>query len=335
MDIINNTKFTYTDLISDIKLLIKSSKIESEFKEDNLLPVFDKILIAQRKSKLNLVVKTDPIDEIHKESILKSKQAFADVRNGKNLDVLAIQNLVDESLPDLTGNNNVLSRIRQLKEDDDYTYRHSFNVSLLAVAIGKWLGYSDSELKDLSLAGLLFDVGKLKIPPYILQRPNQVTAKEKKIIQQHTVLGYNMLKELKLPESVILSSLQHHEKVNGEGYPLKIKENQIHEFAQIIHICDAYDAMTTNKVYSEKKSPFEAADIIRKESGISFSSSISFIFLMNLVEFYSGCDVSLNNGQIGKIIHISPMSPTKPTILVDNKFIDLSKESNLKIVDIV
>lgn len=330
-----NMNVAYENLISDIKILVKSAK--NEFVEKDLFqpPPLDMLLKAHRKNKANIIVKTVPIDQLHEERIERSKRAFADVQIGKALDISAIQELVDEAFPDLMGNNNVLSRIRQLKDDDDYTYRHSFNVSLLAVAIGKWLGYSDDDLKELSLAGLLFDIGKLKIPPYILQRPGTVTAKEAAIIQQHTVLGYNMLKELDLPDSILYATLQHHENIAGGGYPLNLTEKQIHEFAQIIHICDAYDAMTTQKIYGQKKSPFEAADIIRLESGTTFSPRIAFIFLSNLVEFYMGCNVRLSDGQIGTIVHINPHKPTKPTVMVNNKFIDLSVDTSISIIDIV
>lgn len=333
MSLDNKIQELYSLIIEEIKNFIIDDK-PSEAIDDNTLSVNDYIIMDKRINR-NAIIKTKPIDQIYKTEMLETKKTFEDIKKGKNLNISSIENFVNNALQDMTGNNNIISRIKQLKEDDDYTYRHSFNVSLLATNIGKWLGYSNSDLKDLGTAGLLFDIGKLKIPDHILNRPHQVTAKEIKIIQQHTVTGYNMLKSLNLSNNILMATLQHHENIDGSGYPLGLMSNKIHEFAKIIHICDMYDAMTTNKVYADKKSPFEAADIIRTLSGVTLDPTITFIFLSNISEFYSGSDVLLSDNSVGTIIHINPTNPTKPTIKVNNKFIDMTKNSNLKIVDII
>ncbi|MCT4663243.1 MAG: HD-GYP domain-containing protein [Tissierellales bacterium] len=323
----------YNNLIDEISIFVKSDQNLS-FDLNSKLTVNDYITIDKRINR-NAVIKTDPIDLLYKNEIKETKKTFENVKNGQSLDISSIESFIDTALPDITGNNNILSRIRQLKEDDDYTYRHSLNVSILATNIGKWLGYSAKQLKELGTAALLFDIGKLTIPSEILNRPHKVTSKESKIIQQHTVTGYNMLKLLNLPDSILLAVLQHHENMDGSGYPLGVSGDKIHEFAKIIHICDMYDAMTTDRIYAPKKSPFEVADLIRIESGSKLDPGIAYIFLNNIAEFYSGSKVILNNGQTGTIRHINPLNPTSITLQIGEKFLDLSKSPQLKIVDFI
>lgn len=323
----------YSLIINEIKDLVISDKSFEHIIDDKPIP--DEYIIIDKRIDRNAIIRTKPLDQLYSTEISKTKKIFDDIKNGKNLDISSMEQFINTALNDMTINNNVLSSINQLKIDDNYTYNHSFNVSLLSTIIGKWLGYSVSNLKELGLAGLLFDIGKLKIPDYILNRPHHVTSKESKIIQQHTVTGYQMLKSLNLPDNILMATLQHHENIDGSGYPLKIKANRIHEFAKIIHICDMYDAMTTTRIYADKKSPFEAADIIRIESGLTLDPSIAFVFLSNIAEFYSGRDVKLNDNSIGTIIHINPNNPTKPTIKIGNAFVDMTKHSTLKIIDLI
>lgn len=323
----------YDDLIREISLFVKSDQNLS-FNLDTKLTVNDYITIDKRINR-NAIIKTEPIDQLYKNEIQETKKTFENVKNGQSLNISSIEAFIDIALPDITGNNNILSRIRQLKEDDDYTYRHSLNVAILATNIGKWLGYSPEQLKELGTAALLFDIGKLTIPSEILNRPHKVTSKESKIIQQHTVTGYNMLKLLNLSDSILLAVLQHHENMDGSGYPLGVSGDKIHEFARIIHICDMYDAMTTDRIYAKKKSPFEVADLIRIESGTKLDPGIAYIFLNNIAEFYLGTKVILSNGQIGTIRHVNPLDPTSITIQVDQTFFDLNKSPHLKILDFI
>lgn len=143
------------------------------------------------------------------------------------------------------------------KSVDEYLYNHSINVSILSSMIGKWMGIEGRELLLLTYSALLHDVGKTVIDPQILNKPSALTKKEFDEIKKHSEFGYKIVKKAQfLDPSVGMGVLMHHERIDGSGYPLGLKGEKIHKFAKIIAVADEFDAMTSNKVYSNKKSPF-------------------------------------------------------------------------------
>ncbi|SHE51666.1 HDIG domain-containing protein [Marinitoga hydrogenitolerans DSM 16785] len=135
---------------------------------------------------------------------------------------------------------------------DNYTHTHSKNVSNLAIKIGKILKFNDSFLEELEIAALLHDIGKIGIPDNILNKPSKLTEKEYKIIQSHTIIGAKLLSEIDfLSKNISLGALEHHEKLDGSGYPYNKKNNDISLFGKILAVADIYDALTAKRVYKE------------------------------------------------------------------------------------
>ncbi|KLO25042.1 HD-GYP domain-containing protein [Marinitoga sp. 1155] len=135
---------------------------------------------------------------------------------------------------------------------DNYTHTHSKNVSDLAIKIGKKLGFNDSLLEELEIAALLHDVGKIGIPDEILNKPSKLTEEEFKIIQSHTIIGAKLLSEIDfISKNIPLGALEHHEKLDGSGYPYNKTEDKISLFGKILAVADIYDALTAKRVYKE------------------------------------------------------------------------------------
>lgn len=276
-----------------------------------------------------------PIDEKHKEVLEGTKKVFEQIRSGDVLDRESLEAQVEALLPDMLRNNDILMRLNQMKETDDYSFNHALRVSMLSSMIGKWLGYSDERLKELALTGLLFDIGKLKIPEEILLKKGPLTPSEMEIAQKHSQLGYLLL--LKTPgitQDVKFAALQHHERLDGTGYPLKVKEGQIHEYSKIIMVADTFDAMIQNRVYKEKVSPFQAAEYIYWHSGSIFDAKICHVLLSNLSEFYLGKACVLSNGNKGRIVYIDINEPIRPIVQIDSQFIVLTKRRDLYISEL-
>ncbi len=277
-----------------------------------------------------------PFDKKHAGMITKMKDTFESLKEANEIDLDLIKTEVVNALPDMIRNNDVLMRLRQLEESDDYTFEHSIRVSMLSTMIGKWLGYNEEQLIELAEASLLFDIGKMKIPAFILNKPGKVTEEEFEILKRHAQFGYRILMMTSgVTSNIKYSALQHHERMDGSGYPLKIKSNQIHEFAKIIMICDIFDAMTHDRPYAKKISPFKAAEYIAWQSGTTLDYRIAYVFLSNISEYFVGKEVILSDGRIGKIVYVDVNYPTKPLISVDDGFIDLIKESEITIEDFV
>lgn len=124
------------------------------------------------------------------------------------------------------------------------------------MVLGKWMGYAGQNLKELILAELVHDIGKTLVLLEILNNPGRLTDIEMEVMKTHTTLGYQMICNLNIPQSVMLGTLQHHERSDGSGYPLRVGSSKIHEFAKIIAAADIFDAMTSDRVYRAKISPF-------------------------------------------------------------------------------
>jgi len=272
----------------------------------------------------------------HDVLINKTKDMLNGVKYGKKLIVNEVSDILDDMIDEVVRINNILARIRQIKDDNDYNFRHSVNVCMLATMLGKWLGYSGSELKQLSLAGLFHDIGKTKISDDIINKPDKLTEKEYEIVKKHSIHGYNILKEtVGISKNIALGALQHHEREDGSGYPLGFKSDKIHEFAKIIAVCDIFDAMTSNRVYKVKESPFSVAELIAKDSFGKLDPKVSTVFLNNISKFYIGNIVKLSTGEIGEIVYVHNQMPTRPLVKVEDKYIDLLTNYEIHIIDII
>ncbi len=306
-----------------------------ELKEDDIEPVLTNVANANMVIHVLTGEGNIPIDEKHKDLVEHTEKAFNQLKTGSELDLKSIKKDIDKALPDMIRNDDVLMRLSQLKKGDNYTFDHSLRVSILATMIGKWLGYNEEQLSDLAQASLLFDIGKLKIPEFILNKPNKTREEEFDIVKKHAQFGYSiLLKTEGVTNNIKYSALQHHERLDGSGYPLRLKSGQIHEFAKIIMVCDIFDAMTNTRPYKERTSPFEAAEYIHWNAGKTLDSKIVYIFLKNLSVFYTGKEVKLSTGEIGRIIYVDVNFPTRPVIQVNDKFIDLVKEKEIQIIEL-
>mgnify|MGYP006278827645 CR=1 FL=1 len=255
---------------------------------------------------------------------------------GKKIIIKDVSNIMDDVIKDVIKNNNILGKLRQIEGDNDYTLSHSIEVSLLATMIGKWMNYSKKELKQLALAGLFHDIGKFKIPSHILNKPGKLTKAEFDIMKKHTIFGYNILDQtLGLSKNIAYAALQHHERVNGSGYPLGLKSKNIHEFSKIIAVCDVFNAMTNDRVYKSKDSPFRVAEKILTDSFDTLDPKICTVFLNNISKFYTGNIVRLNTGDIAEIVYVHKEISTRPIVKLEDEFIDLLNNKEYEILEII
>ncbi|MCO5141536.1 MAG: HD domain-containing protein [Oligoflexia bacterium] len=153
----------------------------------------------------------------------------------------------------------------RLSSHDHYTYQHSVGVGLNAIALGKKLRITtEEELADLGIAGLLHDIGKTKVKPEIINKPGPLDPEEWGEMKQHSLWGYELLKDNRdLTQRAKLGVLHHHEEGGGGGYPHGLIDNQISVFAKIITIADIFNALTTDRTYSKAKTPFEAFKLMQ------------------------------------------------------------------------
>ena len=261
---------------------------------------------------------------------------IADIKRDKEINLEAVQETVNSFSDNIVTDMDVLAQMRRLKDKDDYLLTHSVNVSLMAIMIGKWLEYDKETINNLGIAGILHDLGKVHIPEEILNKPSRLTDSEKEIMNNHPVIGFRLCQECaNLDLFVKHAVLMHHERMDGTGYPAGIGYGRITQAAAVLAIADTYDAVTTTRVYSPKRTPYMAAEIILQESlSGRVDSRIAKIFYDKLISLSIGNEVLLSNQKKGTVVFMNPLKPNCPTVKVDNKLYNLEKEKGLSIITV-
>ncbi len=204
---------------------------------------------------------------------------------------------------ELLSSSSLMVNLVELRSQDDYTFAHSVNVCVLALMTGITLELDKKELGVLGVGALLHDLGKVKIPDKILNKPDTLTKEEFKIMKKHTVYGYDLIRAAKGLEDVHARiAYQHHECYNGSGYPLGIKEKEFDEYAQIVAISDKFDALTANRVYRNAFPPHEAYEMCAASGNFWFKDHIVEAFLHNIAAYPSGVFIELNDCRIAAVI---------------------------------
>ncbi|MBX6394193.1 MAG: HD-GYP domain-containing protein [Alicyclobacillaceae bacterium] len=237
---------------------------------------------------------------------------FASPKLGKK-----IQELVGDLVEEVKKNPQVLQQVADIYTADGFLYHHSVNVAILSIGLGVELGLPLAQIRDLGIGALLHDVGKLRIPAEVLNKPSSLTPEEFELVKLHTVYGYEMLRAM---DGVsILSAhvaLQHHERVDGSGYPNRLHGDEQHVFGKIAAVADVFDAMTAHRVYRQGYLPHEALEHIMAGSGSSFESELVEIFVRHVAVYPIGLTVRLSTGEVGVVTSVPKGYPQRPTVRV-------------------
>lgn len=304
----------------------------------------------------HLYLEDERLSDINNEDIILNELKIEAVKNISNIyknvsvhDTIDIketyksmENLVEHIMEIDSVNVNLLD----IKTHDNYTYLHSIDTAILSGFLGKGLGLCKDELIKLGMASMLHDIGKTKILSSILNKKEALTEEECIEIKKHPEYGEDILKtQYSIPSDVIIAIKQHHERVDGKGYPLGLKDNAISKIAKIVSVCDVYDAVSSDRSYREKFSPSDAYELILAGSGNMFDEEVVNKFKCTFSVFPLGTCIKLSNGVEGYVIKQNKNFPDRPVIrvLYDSKTkkpiqfyeIDLLINTYLTVIDIV
>lgn len=220
----------------------------------------------------------------------------------------------------------VFDILHNMRQVNDSTYAHSLNVAIISRIIGKWLHFSNEELDTLTLAGLLHDIGKTKIPDEVLNKDGKLTDEEFQMIRNHPKYGYDILKSQPLNSHIKKAALMHHERCDGSGYPMGLTMEEIDDYALIIAIADVYDAMTAARSYRAPLCPFEVIAEFEKDGLQKYKPKYILTFLENIANAYQNNRVMLSDGTSARIVLLNHRRLSKPLVqLDDGACIDLEK----------
>lgn len=250
------------------------------------------------------------------------KTAYEDTRKGRRIDTQGARKVVGGLLESVIRNPDAMTWLTQLKKEDEYTAEHSLNVCIFALTFGRHLNLEENALQELGLGALLHDIGKMKVPNDILNKPEKLTEQEFAIIQRHPEFGYQALSQDKqLPQSTLDIAHAHHERSNGRGYPRGLKEETISFFTKIVSIVDVYDAITSNRCYHTGTPANQALDMLFKSRTEHFDDELVDEFIKCIGVYPIGSPVEMNTGEIAIITGINPARRLAPivTLIMDEQ----------------
>jgi putative nucleotidyltransferase with HDIG domain len=281
----------------------------------------ERALLSSEK-KVNYVnavdVKTEhaSAQHVYRKARQLTRSLLDDIRLGGVINTAHAKSTVKHCVDSVLRNPDALIWMSKMRTQSEYTAEHCLNVCILAIAFGRHLGMSEEDLETIGLCGLLHDVGKMRIPPEVLNKPSALTDKEYNIIKAHTVHGRNLLMSSPgIPNSTIDVAYSHHEKIDGSGYPRQLPASGISEFSRIIALVDAYDAMTADRCYSAGKPSTEALKIIFKDRGTHFDERLALEFIKSVGLYPPGTLVELVNGLICIVLETNKNSRHLPKVI--------------------
>lgn len=224
-----------------------------------------------------------------------------------------------------------------LRSFDDYTYHHSVNVAVYAVAVGRAMHLDNENIKYLSEAAIAHDLGKSKIPIEILNKHGKLTDEEYKIMQEHPVKSVEILNTTPYISAYVKQAvLMHHENENGSGYPLHKEGSEIPLLAKIIHAVDVYDALTSRRPYKDPYAPAKAYEYLEEGAGNLFDRKVLDAMETVIPAYPAGINIELSNGEKGIVAsHTENLMRPKVKLLPDGKIVDLSTDENYSSVSII
>lgn len=303
----------------------------NDHRTDDIIP--NNVISDQTRTKAFMTIK-DTFEVLNKSDLNTSTSQSYDIINKQ------FSPVVHNIIKDVKLNNDAISLLSNVFSFDDHIYTHSLDVAIYSLALGIALGYNETQLIEIGLGAILHDIGKIMLPLSILQKKARLSDEEFGIVKKHTEYGFNMLR--KAPNISLLTAhcaYQHHERLNGSGYPRGLKANQIHQYSKVIAIADVFDAVTTNRVYRKAMLPHEGLELLFSGAGEQFDVDMIHTFHQTVSIYPNGMSVHLNDGRSGVVFRQNKGLNHRPIVRVLKEAgeqvhpyeVDLSEELHIMI----
>ena len=275
---------------------------------------------------------------LHKQARHHIDSMFEDARMGRTVDTGGAKKLVNSLVGSIIRNPDALTWMTQLKNKDEYTALHSLNVCVLTLTFARHLGMEDAALQEIGLGGFMHDIGKLRVPLEVLNKPGKLTEGEFELMKKHPQYGRDLLNRSGgVPSSTIDIAFSHHERAVGQGYPRGIKQDQISQFARVVAIVDVYDALSSDRVYHKGLTGQETMKKLYEWRNRSLDGILVEQFIQALGVYPVGSLVELNSGELALVLSADPHSRLQPKVMVftnadkrnvlPHKMVDLAREA--------
>lgn len=253
----------------------------------------------------------------HRQAKSVVKGLFKSLRLGQSFDSAVAKRTVKQCVDCVIANEEAMVWLGLLKDVDEYTAEHSLNVAMLSIVLGRQVGLSPPDLETLGLCGMLHDMGKSEIPLDVLNKEGALTEQEFELMKSHSARGYKILKE-KSDITPLAAEVahSHHERLNGRGYPRQLKADDIAYFTRIVAIADAYDAITSTRVYSPAKTALEGLQILTAAKKSHFDPELVDHFIEAIGIYPAGSVAELSTGEAAIVLATPREHQRTPLVLV-------------------
>ena len=304
-----------TELSSGLLQKLKKYNIFTLYIEDNEsegIEIVESIPLELRTEAVNVI--TEGLNDIASLSSSSSK-----IRGMVKTEraIRSFQKIFKDIIGCLSENKTVLNLLATTKVHDNYLYMHSVNVTIYSCQLAIANGLPLKKIEEIGLGAVLHDIGKLYIPPEILNKPGKLTKEEFELVKAHTELGFDILRKVhEIPLTVSHCAFQHHEKLDGTGYPRGLKADEIHKYAKIIAVADVFDAVTSHRVYRPAMLPHKAIELLYAGNGTHFESKQVHLFKDCVAIYPQGLTVKLNDGRTGIVSRYNFKAVGRPIIRI-------------------
>ncbi|MBE0359964.1 HD-GYP domain-containing protein [Pseudoalteromonas aliena] len=252
--------------------------------------------------------------KLYDEARTLQTKAFKDIKAGRDIDITPFRELASGFIDSVFRNQDALACLTQMRQKDAYLLEHSINVSILMSIFAKHLNIEKDIIEELTTGALLHDIGKIKIPDEVLNKPGRFTEAEFEIMKNHSLFSKEILEEAGLTGIAVDIAGMHHERLDGKGYPFGKKGEEISQYVRMASIVDVYDALTAERVYKAGMEPIKAFKILKDGCPDSFDPVLLNKFIQCIGIHPVGTLVRLSSQKIGLVTESNPATPLKPVV---------------------
>ncbi len=271
---------------------------------------------------------------IHRSVYSSVEDVLGELKRSGKLNIQKLEMAVEPMVDSVLRNPAAMSCLMRIRRRGGYLYSHSLASSVWATVLGREIGLDRDALRVLALGAMLLDVGKIRLPEKLLNKPGKLDAAEIALMRRHVELGVGIVKEAGAVDSRVLDMIaHHHERYNGSGYPMGLKDSAIPVFGRIAGVVDTYDAMITSRPYASTQSSYGALRQLRALAGVEFQSEIIDQFTQAIGMFPTGTLVLLNTGEVAVVTAQSRIRRLRPEVMI---ILDAEKQplADYRVVDL-
>lgn len=324
----NFTEFQCSEEVPDFSISQEKKQDSKASSESKVSTVKDSVKQALAKAKTSEWISTErskmnSVQTVYNEYMNYINSVYTHYATHKKIDFQELSDTVKDLCVFIKDNKRYVLRITPSAEarSKNFLVIHSMRSTVLAITVGLELHMALSKLIELGISCILHEIGMLRLPPQLYMTDRPLTAAEKAQIMTHPHTGFNILKDLEFPLSILLGVLEHHEKENGLGYPRHLPGNKITTYAKIISVACSFEAITAPREYKSERTTFDAMVEMLKNPNGQYDSTVIKALLYSLSLYPIGAYVCLQNGKIGIVTDVSPNNPKNPIV-------QLAKERN-------